>query len=153
MFDHLKKSVATISGQQLIQAVWNKTDSIEVNFQLLLSSDQRDWLCGEGWAKHTAIPRGDFKQTINKVAQLDRYPIPRIEDLLAKLAGGKQFSKLDLSQAYQQVPLEESSQQYVVVNTHKGLFAYRIAVNTCRYGELGVVRVLVDEASAVIGIQ
>ena len=56
---------------------------------------------------------GDFKQTINKVAQLDRYPIPRIEDLLAKLAGGKQFSKLDLSQAYQQVPLEESSQQYV----------------------------------------
>ena len=67
---------------------------------------------------------GDFKLTVNKVARLDRYPIPQIEDLLAKLAGGKQFSKLDMSQAYQQLVLDESSRQYVVINTHKGLFRY-----------------------------
>ena len=57
-------------------------------------------------------------------AFVSRYPIPRIEDLLAKLAGGKQFSKLDMSQAYQQLLLDESSRQYVVINTHKGLFCY-----------------------------
>ncbi len=28
---------------------------------------------------------GDFKQTVNPVAKLDRYPIPRIEDLFSKL--------------------------------------------------------------------
>ena len=67
---------------------------------------------------------GDFKLTVNKVARLDRYPIPRIEDLLTKLAGGKRFSKLDMSQAYQQLLLDESSRQYVVINTHKGLFRY-----------------------------
>jgi hypothetical protein len=48
---------------------------------------------------------GDFKLTVNKVSKLDRYPIPKIEDLFAKLSGGQLFTKLDLSQAYQQVRL------------------------------------------------
>ena len=51
---------------------------------------------------------GDFKVTVNPLAKLDRYPIPRIEDLLATLGGGKSFTKLDMSQAYQLVELEES---------------------------------------------
>ena len=67
---------------------------------------------------------GDFKVTVNQVSCLDRYPIPRVEDLLLKLAGGKQFTKLDMSQAYQQLKLDEASRQYVVLNTHKGLFRY-----------------------------
>ena len=66
----------------------------------------------------------DFKQTIKPVSRLDRYPIPKVEDLFTSLSGGKLFSKIDLSQAYQQVPLEESSRQYVVINTHKGLLQY-----------------------------
>ena len=47
---------------------------------------------------------GDYKVTVNKVAKLDTYPLPRIEDLFASLAGGKQFTKLDLAHAYQQIP-------------------------------------------------
>ena len=74
--------------------------------------------------KESVRVRGNFKLTVNKVARLDRYLIPRIEDLLTKLAGGKRFSKLDMSQAYQQLLLDESSRQYVVINTHKGLFRY-----------------------------
>ena len=57
---------------------------------------------------------GDFKQKVNPVAKLDKYPIPRVEDLFSKLAGGKAFTKLDLSQAYLQLPLEEESKKYVV---------------------------------------
>ena len=53
------------------------------------------------------------------------YPLPRIEDLLASLSGGKSFTKLDLSHAYLQVRLDETSQQYVTVNTHRGLFRYQ----------------------------
>ena len=67
---------------------------------------------------------GDFRQTINPVLKLDRYPIPKIEDLFATLSKGKSFTKLDLSQAYQQLPLEEESKQFVVINTTKGLFRY-----------------------------
>ena len=64
---------------------------------------------------------GDFKKTINAAS---RYPIPRIEDLLAQLAGGKRFTKLDMSQAYQQVMLDEESKDLTVINTHRGLFRY-----------------------------
>ena len=67
---------------------------------------------------------GDFKLTINRVSKLDRYPIPRIEDLFAKLSGGVLFSKLDLSQAYQQLELDEESKHYTVINTHRGLFQF-----------------------------
>ena len=67
---------------------------------------------------------GNFKVTVNKASQLDCYPIPKIEDLFATLAHGKTFTKLDMSQAYQQLLLDEDSRNYVVVNTHKGLFRY-----------------------------
>ena len=67
---------------------------------------------------------GDFKMTVNSASKLDAYPIPRIEDLFARLSGGVCFSKLDLSQAYLQLELEEDSKQFVVINTHKGLFRY-----------------------------
>ena len=53
------------------------------------------------------------------------YPIPKIKEMFASLAGGKTFSKLDLSHMYQQIQLEEESQKYVTGNTHKGLFQYK----------------------------
>ena len=65
---------------------------------------------------------GDFKQTVNPVSKLDRYP--KIEDLFAKLSKEKRYTKLDLSQAYLQVPLDEESKKLLVVNTPKGLFRY-----------------------------
>ena len=67
---------------------------------------------------------GDFKRTVNEASKLDKYPIPKIEDLLLQLAGGKHFTKLDMSQAYQQVLLEDDSKDLVVINTHRGLFRY-----------------------------
>ena len=67
---------------------------------------------------------GDYKLTVNAVSKTDPYPLPRIEDIFASLAGGKTFTKLDLEHAYQQVPLTEESRKYTTINTHKGLFQY-----------------------------
>ena len=68
---------------------------------------------------------GDFKLTINQASPTETYPLPHAEELFSKLAGGKFFSKLDLSNAYLQLPLDEASRQYVItINTHKGLFQY-----------------------------
>ena len=75
---------------------------------------------------------GDYKITINRAAKPDMYPLPRVEDLFATLAGGKSFTKLDLAEAYQQIPLEDTSKQYVTINTHKGLYRYnRLPFGVC----------------------
>ena len=48
---------------------------------------------------------GDYKITV----KVEKYPFPRIEELFSSLAGGKSFSKLDLSHAYLQVQLDEET--------------------------------------------
>ena len=74
--------------------------------------------------KNTVRICGDFRVTVNPVSKLDRYPIPKVKDLFAVLDKGDMYTKLDLSQAYQQLTLDEQSKKYVVINTHKGLFRY-----------------------------
>ena len=60
---------------------------------------------------------GDYKVTINQAIDVDQYPFPCPIDLFATLAKGKSFPKLDLSQAYQQMRLDEESAQYLTINT------------------------------------
>jgi len=67
---------------------------------------------------------GDYKVTVNPFLDIDRYPLPKPNDLFASLAGGQRFTKLDLSQAYTQMPLHEDCQQYTTINTHQGLYRY-----------------------------
>ena len=67
---------------------------------------------------------GDYKCTVNQVSKLDNYPIPMTEDLLGTLGGGNKFTKLDMSQAYQQLLLDEESEKFTTINTHKGLYQY-----------------------------
>ena len=56
------------------------------------------------------------------MAPCDSYPIPRTEDIFATLRGDQKFSKLDLSHAYQQLELDEETQELLTVNTHRGLY-------------------------------
>lgn len=66
----------------------------------------------------------DYAVSINKQLLVEKYPLPRIEELFAKLRGGQQFSKLDLSRAYNQFQLSDDSQLLTCINTHKGLYKY-----------------------------
>ena len=68
---------------------------------------------------------GDFKVTVNQALAVDQYPLPKVDDLLATLAGGKRFTKLDLKQAYLQLELHSDSQEYCTVNTHRGLYRFK----------------------------
>ena len=63
---------------------------------------------------------GDYKVTANRAILVDSYPLPRVDVIFSNLAGGKYFSKLDMSNAYLQLPLDETSQHLVTINTHKG---------------------------------
>ena len=67
---------------------------------------------------------GDYKVTINPYIDLDQYPMPNSDDLFSILARGKKFSRLDFKQAYQQMLVDPRSQQYITINTHRGMFTY-----------------------------
>lgn len=63
---------------------------------------------------------GDYKVTINKFLEDFKYPLPRIEEIFASLEGGELFTKLDLSNAYNQLVLDEDSQLLCAWSTHIG---------------------------------
>ena len=65
---------------------------------------------------------GDYKVTVNPHVMVDKYPLPTAEDIFATLAGGKKFTKLNLTHAYNQLELDEESTKMLTINTHKGLY-------------------------------
>lgn len=67
---------------------------------------------------------GDFSQTLNKDLEIEKYPMPRIEEVFSKLGGGEKYTKIDLSNAYNQFVLSESSQELTTISTPKGLYKY-----------------------------
>ena len=80
---------------------------------------------------------GDYKITVNRAAKLEKYPIPRIEELFVSLAGGKAFKKLDLSHASLQILLDERSHRYVTINTQRSRNIRSLGSRSCLCLSLG----------------
>ena len=55
---------------------------------------------------------------------VEHHPLPTFEEIAAKLNGGEKFSVIDLKDAYLQLEVDKSSQQYLVIATHIGYFKY-----------------------------
>ena len=67
---------------------------------------------------------GNYKVTVNPSLLVDQNPLPKPSDLIAILTGGKKFTKMDMSTAYQQILLEDESAKLLTINTHQGLYQY-----------------------------
>ncbi|XP_015276441.1 PREDICTED: vomeronasal type-2 receptor 26-like [Gekko japonicus] len=72
----------------------------------------------------------DYKCTINKALQDHVYPVPVVSHVLTALAGAQVFGKLDLAQAYQQLPIDAATAEAQKTVTHKGFFK----VNHLQFG-------------------
>ncbi|CAG9827401.1 unnamed protein product [Diabrotica balteata] len=67
---------------------------------------------------------GDFKKTLNPILKQDHYPLPNLQDIFHKLVGGKVFTILDLSNAYLQLKVNETSKKLLTIHTHCGLYKF-----------------------------
>ncbi|XP_055584759.1 uncharacterized protein K02A2.6-like [Uranotaenia lowii] len=67
---------------------------------------------------------GDYSTGLNNALEANQYPLPLPQDIFAKLSNCTIFSKLDLSDAFLQVEVDESSQELLTINTHRGLYRY-----------------------------
>ena len=63
-------------------------------------------------------------RALNKLTIKNRYPIPRIEDLIDQVQGCKVFSKIDLCSGYHQVRLEPEDCEKTAFRTRYGLYEY-----------------------------
>ena len=83
---------------------------------------KREWLrpSHSEWATLAlVVPKKDGTMRVcidyrdlNAVSLMDAYPLPRIDDLLNKLAKARWYSKVDLASGYHQIPMEEDSIRY-----------------------------------------
>lgn len=110
----------------LKEAVERELDRLET-MGIISKTEKSEWA-----APIVTVPKvdksiricGNYKVNINQSVEEETYPLPNTEDLFATLAGGKLFTKLDLSHAYQQLELDKDSEKYLTVNTHRGLYTY-----------------------------
>ena len=65
-------------------------------------------------------------RAVNKMTVRNSYPLPRIDDLIDKLAGASIFSCLDLQQAYHQIRLNAEDIPKTAFTTPMGLYEYMV---------------------------
>ena len=67
----------------------------------------------------------DYRR-LNEVTVPDKYPLPRIDDVLDALSHGHYFSVIDLKSGYWQIPMHQSDAEKTAFRTHDGLYQFTV---------------------------
>lgn len=67
----------------------------------------------------------DYRK-LNAVTKADKFPLPRIDDLLDQLDKAQYFSTLDLAAGYWQIRINDASKEKTAFTTQQGLFEFRV---------------------------
>ena len=66
----------------------------------------------------------DYSNRVDDYLKQTDYPLPAAEGIFVELNRGRIFSRLGLSVAYLQIPVEEKCAEILTINTRKGLFEF-----------------------------
>ena len=86
---------------EAVSKEWNRVEAASI-IKRVANSEWASRLVIVPKADSTVCLCGYYRVTVNNI-ESDTYPLPTTECLFATLAGGKIFSKIDLSRAYLQL--------------------------------------------------
>ena len=91
------------------------------------NNEQTDWV-----SPIVVVPKKEDKIRIcidmraaNTAIKRIRHPIATVKDISLALNGSQYFTKLDMSQAYHQLPIHAKSRHITTFATHMGLYRYK----------------------------
>lgn len=64
----------------------------------------------------------DYSTGLNDCLEPHHHPIPTTDDMFSEFAGKEVFSSIDLTDAFLQYELDETTKDYLTIATHRGLF-------------------------------
>ena len=67
----------------------------------------------------------DYRK-LNALSKKNRYPLPLINETLARLSRAKIFTKLDIRQAFHRIRISPESEELTAFRTRYGLFQYKV---------------------------
>jgi hypothetical protein len=67
----------------------------------------------------------DYRK-LNALTKKNRYPLPLIDETLARLSKAKIFTKLDIRQAFHRIRMSPESEELTAFRTRYGLFQYKV---------------------------
>ena len=92
---------------------------------VLTKTDYREWASPTVYVNNNnnnnneIRTSADFSTGLNDCLETYNYPLPSPRDIFAKLSGGKVFSKLDLSEPYLQISVDEECAKYLILKYTK----------------------------------
>jgi RNase H-like domain found in reverse transcriptase/Reverse transcriptase (RNA-dependent DNA polymerase)/Retroviral aspartyl protease len=115
---HHQKAIINKQVQEMIENDVVESSRSPYNSPLLLvpkkgSKDQAEW--------RLVI---DYRN-INKKVIGDKFPLPRIEEILDQLGRAKYFSILDLKSGYHQIPVANNSRECTAFSTDQGHYQFK----------------------------
>src|SRR5581483_9096630 len=72
--------------------------------------------------KHFCV---DYRR-LNKITKLDKYPLPRIDELLESFRTTLWFITFDLASGFFQLEVDEKDKKKIALITHKGLYKFNV---------------------------
>ena len=67
----------------------------------------------------------DYRK-LNGLTKKDPYPIPLIDEMMARISKAKIFTKLDIQQAFHRIRMSTDSEDYTTFRTRYGTYKYKV---------------------------
>ena len=67
----------------------------------------------------------DYRK-LNSITRKDRYPLPLIDEVMARISQAKVFTKLDIRQGFHRIRMHPDSEEYTTFRTRYGSYKYRV---------------------------